>query len=296
MDYESCLQVLRAMQVPCTSTLARNSVWDRTDRLEKILGLAGGYCSKAGDVSLLFSRVPFEELKNFQHIILLSSHADTVPRKQFLSVFERSGLLTGTFDNTATNAALVVLMQENILPDNVVYAFTGDEETGRCAGAVEAIYTLASLGCDLKPHGKVHPFALDMTYEGYGASVAGKQVSFTLEGVGPGDEQVVSVAEELASEGNPYLCVPCRYFPEGVSLSHRAKHIAMFDEGAAYRELVGRGCSLCLPCGNGDMHSGKGVDMQASVYVSYVGMLASIVSRYERHLEEGFRQGSPVLL
>lgn len=280
MDYKSCLQILKEMQVPCTSRRIPKPAWGRRDRLDRILGLAEGYYSIEGDISLLFSRTPFEELKRFRHVILLSSHADTVPRKQFLSFFEQSGLLTGTFDNTGTNAALVALMQENILPDNVVYAFTGDEETGCCAGAAEVIHILISLGV-----GQVHPFALDMTYEGYGVSVAGKQVGFTLEGVGPGDEKMVSVVEGFASEGHPYLCVPRRYFPEGVSLGHRAKRIAMFDEGAVYRELVGRGCSLCLPCGNGDMHSGKGVDMQQSVYFAYIDAITSIIAHYAMQVE-----------
>ena len=79
----------------------------------------------------LWSKVPLSKLP--QDVILITSHTDVVGSITECSskLDNTTGFYTGTYDNQGTNAALVIMMKEHELPENVVLAFTGDEETGR---------------------------------------------------------------------------------------------------------------------------------------------------------------------
>ena len=67
----------------------------------------------------------------------------------------------GTYDNAATNAAILNLMLEGTLPEYVLVAFTGDEERG-CKGAKHLMGMLSAAGVTIR-----HLFVLDVTDMGW---------------------------------------------------------------------------------------------------------------------------------
>lgn len=67
----------------------------------------------------------------------------------------------GTFDNSATNAAVIDLMLRGELDESVLVAFTGDEEKDS-AGAIEIMQMLGRMECLV---GKA--LVLDVTNEGW---------------------------------------------------------------------------------------------------------------------------------
>ncbi len=71
--------------------------------------------------------------------LLVSTHIDSIYGKYFTRRGERK--ITGTFDNSASNAVALYLMLEKRLPPQVLVAFTGDEEHNG-AGAHQAIQIL----------------------------------------------------------------------------------------------------------------------------------------------------------
>jgi hypothetical protein len=71
--------------------------------------------------------------------ILISCHIDSVYNAFFSSVEEKE--LRGTFDNSACNAIIVEMMLCEILPEQVLVSFTGDEEED-CKGVDQTIDVL----------------------------------------------------------------------------------------------------------------------------------------------------------
>lgn len=92
-----------------------------------------------GRISLIFRHKNFEAaLQKQRNLILISSHFDetySVPcfHEQFdASIFKKNKLISqalrGTFDNSATNAALLCAMLSNELPKSALVVFEGNEE------------------------------------------------------------------------------------------------------------------------------------------------------------------------
>ena len=73
----------------------------------------------------LWSKVPLSKLP--QDVILITSHTDVVGSITECSskLDKTTGFYTGTYDNQGTNAALVIMMKEHDMPENVVLAFKG---------------------------------------------------------------------------------------------------------------------------------------------------------------------------
>lgn len=213
MTHDTMLANLLSMQKPCRTSRAVRGVtcgWTETDKIEEAVRSAGNYQVTRKQCCVLFSKIPLGELGGSGHIILVSSHADFVPdiTKPFCAFYPDGGLLKGTFDNSITNAAVINLMQEGSLPDNVVFALTGDEETGRCYGAEEAVRTLEASGIRKQD---IYPVALDVTFEGFNSPV-----SFSVENVTKKDTMAILAAEALAATGQSYVCShsPWKGFPE----------------------------------------------------------------------------------
>lgn len=295
MNHDTMIANLRAIQKPCTSSrsLWICSQWVKKDKIKEAIRLAGDYGVTEGQCCALFSKVPLEQLRDSSHVILISSHADFVPAitKPFCklkntdeSKKEKNSYLWGTFDNSITNAAVLNLMQEGNLPDNVVFALTGDEETGRCYGAAETVEILENLGIE---RGAIYPIALDVTYEGFGRKIEGHQVSFSIENITMHDSNVLRVADSLADAGEAYVysCAPHERLPKRANPKYCGKSYSMFDEGTAYRRYTGNGFSFCIPC-SGDMHSNAGVSVKTSVYFAYTKNLAGFIQNYHLELAE----------
>lgn len=125
IDFIAAIQIAEALSIPSHSNGIKFVTGDRLDRIRKFLKDSRYQCVYDGRIFQLYAQKPIREIK--ERILLLSSHADCL---QLAPVFEQRGdLLHGIFDNAITNAVCVYLMKYCDLPENVVFAFTGDEES-----------------------------------------------------------------------------------------------------------------------------------------------------------------------
>ena len=247
-----------------------------------------------GTLCELYSKAPLESLTETP-VILISSHVDVVNeiRQCFSEVLWSNALkrgtdvtLHGTYDNSITNAACVNMMKYQDLPEQVIFAFTGDEETGNCRGAREAISHLtASLGYRKE---NITVLVTDVTYEGM------KQgVDFTVENASCKDV-TRCVPSYLMDTNQKFLYVPHGYFyfkdkeeSKDIILhshilppSYISPSVCMFDEGNVY---TGRGVetySCCIPVGGGGMHSQTGVYTTLDTFLNYEETLSRVASEY----------------
>lgn len=186
--------------------------------------------------------------------LLVSSHIDTVYDRCFCE--ESDSCWKGTFDNSATNTALVQLMLENKIGDPVLIAFTGDEEIeSRGAQEVKRWFHQQTW----------YPQAilvLDVTNEGWDDAV-----SFTIENDRGFDlltaYQIISSIQEAEQ--------PCVFL-----------HDALPDETWIYGEKQSPDdqsypcLSLCLPVG-GDMHSDTGCWLRKEEPQMYMKILSRLL-------------------
>ena len=118
----------------------------------------------------LYAKQPVDSYQGSK-VVVVSSHVDC--QSSITHCFSKqmgNGLLKGTYDNSITNAAILSLMMSDVLPDNVLIAFTGDEEE-ESHGAKHLIRFLESKSISIR-----HLFVLDVTDMGWDESV-----DFTVE-------------------------------------------------------------------------------------------------------------------
>lgn len=97
-----------------------------------------------GDLTLIYGKKPMNEDTR----IVISSHIDCLYSGLFCEELSEA-LWKGTFDNSLTNAAVIENMRNNLFADDVVIAFTGDEEDGQ-QGALETIEEVKEAGATPK--------------------------------------------------------------------------------------------------------------------------------------------------
>lgn len=216
----------------------------------------------------LFGAKPLKEIED--PVILVSAHVDCIfdIRKCFTRC-EDNGLMLGTYDNAITNAAILWLMLQGELPDNVLVAFTGDEEDdNRGARQVCRFF-----------HAKQRKIAcavvLDATNDGWD-----RQADFTIENIfwrhdGAFGEKVIETAERT---GKRWFLVPesVSRIPSNVKAEQLIKHQAGFDESWEYGEDKIECFSMCLPV-KGNMHSNSGVLARQEGFANYAESLASVL-------------------
>ena len=239
----------------------------------------------------LWSKVPLSKLP--QDVILITSHTDVVGSITECSskLDNTTGFYTGTYDNQGTNAALVIMMKEHELPENVVLAFTGDEETGRCAGAKQTAKLLRSMGktpiC----------IALDVTYEGFYQNKL-----YSLENLTGAEEklQFVDKIGKAAMDIEPqdantfcFVAADHKNMPTTIDSAHDSRSTGMYDEAFAYRDINCKAMSICLPC-SGNMHSNTGVKVKQPVFEGYVFSLVSLVYELTHTHEQLLEAFKPV--
>lgn len=212
--------------------------------------------------------------------IVVSSHADVVKSitKCSSNVKEKDGFsyYKGTYDNAGTNAALVISMLEGSLPDNAIFAFTADEETGRCHGAKQVLEYARSSGYE--------PIciALDVTYEGYDEGYL-----FTVENLTSGHKnedqdflnEVASAMMGIESEDKQscsFVKVSKNAVPSELDKKYVARDTGWFDEAQAYGEEHVKAMSICLPC-EGEMHANSGVLVKEPAFEGYVNALEYMI-------------------
>lgn len=197
----------------------------RVDAIKSLLADSDYQLVKEGKLFLLYAKGPIAG----KEIVLISSHIDCVYDRCFCEEVDEEHF-KGTFDNSLTNAAVIFNMRYGLFDDNVVVAFTGDEEKDS-GGCLELIGHLINQSeCKVR-------FALvtDVTNEGWEA-----ECPFSIENdLGIDLFTAHHIVETLA---------PFQY---------NFVHDAEPDESWDY-DGVGMPClTLCVPVA-GDMHSDEG--------------------------------------
>lgn len=194
-----------------------------------------------------------KELQDGDEVVLVSSHVDCVFQHCFCK--QEGDVYRGTFDNSFTNASLLLAMQQGNLPDNVVIAFTGDEEKDS-GGAVAVNVYLTKLNCSIR-----FALVLDVTLAGW---ETGKL--FALEN----DLNIDLLTAHCIIEGLR------RY--EG---SYEFLHFAEPDETWDYAEYGIPCLTLSAPV-SGNMHGEEGVLLRPETYPLYTEVLVNLAELLSR--------------
>lgn len=247
-----------------------NSIYfTNTERLDAVDALLRGSAYKRIDFDGLFhiyGLKPVEELDG--PVVIVSSHVDC--ERNITKCFAKKiddGTLLGTFDNSITNAAIVYLMLTAKLPDNVLVAFTGDEEeNGR--GAKDVIRFIRKNKLDV-----MNIYVLDATEEGWNNCS-----DFTVENDFWDDDFGQKVIELVSRTGYQWNYVPSEpdeipyYIPRD-----RIIHVEAYeDESWEYDEADMPCFSFCLPT-KGEMHCDDGVLAKVTSFNRYTKVLGKML-------------------
>ena len=257
MDF---IDLLKDINVLCRDDGRKFTDVRRLDVIEEKLQ-GSEYVLTSGNLFRLYSKKPIAEIEG--ELMVVSSHVDCERRiTKCFSRNETAETLKGTYDNSITNAAILALLMEGTLPEQVVVAFTGDEErTSR--GAVETTKYLR------KDNKQFQTMVLDVTDFGW---IEG--ADFTVENNFWKEETGRRVCRIAEGVGYPWLFVPedpddvPEYVPEDRVYSEEAEA----DESWEYDEQDVKCFSLCLPI-NGPMHSNKGATVRKQSFIHYVEAL-----------------------
>ena len=238
--------LLRAVTVDCRDNGEAFTVTDRVAIIEHVLGKTDYKLIARQPLVLLYAK---RELHEGDRVLLISSHIDCVFSNCFCS--DNGDCMCGTFDNSFTNAALLWNMLNNTLPDNVVVAFTGDEERDS-HGAVQAVVALGQSGCEVSA-----ALVLDVTNEGWENGAL-----FTLEN---------DLGVDIFTGYNIISSL------EKYDGSFAFKHNALPDESWDYADYGIPSLSLCVPVG-GELHGDAGVLLRKESALEYCRVLPLLAS------------------
>ena len=233
--------ILQAVTVDCKDNGEAFTVTDRVAVIEHVIGKTDYRLIARQPLALMYAK---RELREGDRVLLISSHIDCVFSKCFCS--DEGECLRGTFDNSFTNAALLWNMLNNTLPDNVVVAFTGDEERDS-HGAVQAVVALGQSGCEVSA-----ALVLDVTNEGWENGAL-----FTLEN---------DLGVDILTGYNIISSL------EKYDGSFAFKHNALPDESWDYADYGIPSLSLCVPVG-GELHGDAGVLLRKESALEYCRVL-----------------------
>lgn len=247
-DMPGFIELLRAVTVDCKDNGEAFTVTDRVAVIERMLKGRTYRLVAREPLALIYAK---RELREGDRVVLVSSHIDCVYGHCFCN--DEGECLRGTFDNSFTNAALLWNMLNNTLPDNVVVAFTGDEERDS-HGAVQAVVALGQSGCEVSA-----ALVLDVTNEGWENGAL-----FTLEN---------DLGVDILTGYNIISSL------EKYDGSFAFKHNALPDESWDYADYGIPSLSLCVPVG-GELHGDAGVLLRkesALEYCRVLHLLASVI-------------------
>ena len=238
--------ILQAVTVDCKDNGESFTVTDRVAVIEHVIGKTDYRLIARQPLALMYAK---RELRDGDRVLLISSHIDCVFSKCFCN--DEGECLRGTFDNSFTNAALLWNMFNNTLPDNVVVAFTGDEERDS-HGAVQAVVALGQSGCEVSA-----ALVLDVTNEGWENGAL-----FTLEN---------DLGVDILTGYNIISSL------EKYDGSFAFKHNALPDESWDYADYGIPSLSLCVPVG-GELHGDAGVLLRKESALEYCRVLPLLAS------------------
>ena len=242
---------------------------DRLNVIEEVLQDSKYRRIDAQGLFYLYAQRPLQTIE--ERIIVISTHVDVQRRITKCFSSEENDRLLGTYDNAITNAAVLSLMINDRLPENVVIAFTGDEEES-CGGARQ-------LSAYFKSMGK-QPLiiVLDVTDMGWEeGDCFTVENNFWTETTGRSVISAVS-GEPAFRERWHFVPSDVDEIPDYVSPSRRIDTEAEPDESWEYDEQEMECFSLCIPV-SGEMHSDRGVIVLRESYENYIKALALIVEK-----------------
>lgn len=270
---EQEFELLRKINVICRDNGKRFTHTQRLDVISRIAEEAGYISVSDAPLFLMYAKKPLAELP--RELLVISTHIDCVKKITTFFTERNDGELYGTFDNSITNAAALLLMKKGTLPDNAVIAFTGNEEYGS-AGAL-------AVSEFLKEAGKTFfAVVLDVTHDGYE-----QNMPFTVENdlwfgkkAGIYEQSIVDGADKASlywgyvaySAASVAKLIPnrCRLTDEyGDAVE------SWEDESWTYSEEEVPCFSLCIPT-RGDMHSNKGLFAREADFDIYIKALENI--------------------
>jgi hypothetical protein len=115
---------LNQVNVPSADDGFRFTDFTRINEIKSILANSQYQLRYDGYVSLIYQHRNFDPKKDS---VLISSHIDSLHPTHFIESLD-DNTWAGSFDNSATNAAVLTLMTSELLSPQVMIAFTGDEE------------------------------------------------------------------------------------------------------------------------------------------------------------------------
>ena len=243
---ESAFSLLREVTCDCKDDGQNFTVTDRIDVIKQALhGTAYKLLAEDG-LFLLYGK---RTIQPDSDVILISSHIDCVFTRCFCQ--EEEQYYRGTFDNSFTNAALLLEMQQDAFPDNVVIAFTGDEEKDS-GGAIAVNVYLTRLACRIK-----FAVVLDVTLAGWESHKL-----FAIE-----NDLCIDLmtAHQLVELLKPY---------QG---QYEFLHLAEPDETWDYADYGIPCLTLSAPV-SGGMHSDEGVIVKKDTFRVYRDVLSLLVN------------------
>ena len=249
---EAAFTLLQQVTCDCKDNGESFVVCDRIDVIKQSLqGTSYQLLAEEG-LFLLYGKKP---LQPGDSLVLISSHIDCVFTHCFCE--EEGECYRGTFDNSFTNAALLYAMQCDAFADNVVIAFTGDEEKDS-GGAVALNVYLTKLECTVK-----FALVLDVTLAGWDN---GKLLAIENDlGVD------LLTAHQLVEWLKPY-----QEFYEFL-------HFAEPDETWDYADYGIPCLTLSAPV-SGSMHSDEGVIVHKATFPLYCEVLVRLANGLSRWL------------
>ena len=238
--------ILKAVTVDCKDNGESFTVADRVAAIEHMLEKMGYRLISRQPLALLYAK---REIREGDRVLLISSHIDCVYGGCFCN--DEGDCLRGTFDNSFTNAAVLWTMLQTNFPDNVVVAFTGNEESDS-QGAVQTVVALGQMGCEVAA-----ALVLDVTNEGWESGAL-----FTLENDLGIDVltgyNLISSLEQYAGR-------------------FAFKHNALPDESWDYADYGIPSLTLCVPVG-GELHGDAGVLLRKDSALEYCKVLPLLAS------------------
>ena len=239
--------ILTAVTVDCKDNGERFTVTDRVAVIEQLLENTAYKLIFRRPLALLYAK---RQLREGDRVLLISSHIDCVYGRCFCN--DEGDCLRGTFDNSFTNAAVLWNMLHNDLPDNVVVAFTGDEERDS-RGALQVVEALGEMGVEVSI-----ALVQDVTNVGWESGAL-----FTIENdLGIDILTGYNIISSLEKYGGRFAF----------------KHNALPDESWDYADYGIPSITLCVPVG-GELHGDAGVLLRKESATEYCNVLSLLAGR-----------------
>ena len=263
------LEILSAISVLNRDNAKSFTVTKRLDTITTLLWNSKYRRINADGLFHLYAKKPLASFSRDQ-VIVISTHVDC--EKHITECFFEdigNGLIKGTFDNVLTNAATLSLMLSDTLPENVLIAFTGDEEE-TSEGANSLIRFVRSHHIKVK-----HIFVLDVTDMAWNdnADYTIENDLWSTEVLG---EKIINSAERL-----PYIWrfVPADPddIPDYINDDNIIYEEAAEDESWDYDDEDISCCSICIPV-RGNMHSNAGVFSRKESLFHFVEFLNGLIN------------------